>query len=94
MSIITTVALLLFLNIPEGISLGEQGVTLRCQCITKEKRPMGRYIGVVEVNFASSHCKDIEIIATLKKDGQKICLDPEAPWIQKVLLKKLSEQTP
>ncbi|XP_040001858.1 interleukin-8-like [Xiphias gladius] len=94
MSIITTVALLVFLAIPEGISQGDQGVILRCRCITKEKKPIGRYIGKVEVNPASSHCKDIEIIATLKKDGQKICLDPEAPWVKKVLARKPAEQTP
>lgn len=26
--------------------------------------------------------------ATLKKNGKKICLDPEAPWVKKVLEKK------
>ncbi|XP_022614222.1 interleukin-8-like isoform X1 [Seriola dumerili] len=91
MSIITTVALLVLLTIPEGISLGDPGMTRRCRCITKEKKPIGRYIGRVVVNSANSHCKDIEIIATLKKDGQQICLDPDAPWVKKVLGKRLVE---
>ncbi|XP_041822789.1 interleukin-8-like isoform X2 [Chelmon rostratus] len=94
MSVITIVALLVFLTIPEGISLGDQGITLRCQCITTEKRPIGRYIGRVEVNPASSHCNNIEIIATLKRDGQKICLDPNARWVKKVLERRLVEQAP
>lgn len=29
--------------------------------------------------------------ATLKKDGQKICLDPNAPWVKKVLERKRAE---
>ncbi|KAF1395178.1 hypothetical protein PFLUV_G00008840 [Perca fluviatilis] len=91
MSIITIVALLVFLMIPEGI-LGDHGLNQRCRCINKEKQPIGRYIGKVEVHLASSHCKDIEIIATLKKNGQKICLDPDAPWIKKVLQRKQAQR--
>ncbi|XP_044047612.1 platelet basic protein-like [Siniperca chuatsi] len=93
MSTITIVALLVFLSIHEGISLGDRGVILRCQCITKEQRPIGRYIGQVEVNHASSHCNEIEIIASLKKNGEKVCLDPNAPWVKKVLEKKGAGQT-
>ncbi|XP_030285087.1 C-X-C motif chemokine 6-like [Sparus aurata] len=94
MSIITIVAILVFLTIPEGISLGDQGVVLRCQCITKERKPIGRHIGQVEVNPVSSHCSEIEIIATLKRNGQKICLDPDAPWLKKVLARRQVEQAP
>ncbi|XP_026216534.1 interleukin-8-like [Anabas testudineus] len=79
--------LLVFLTITEGIGPGDHGETLRCRCIIKEKRPIGRYIGEVKVNPASSHCRDVEIIATLKKDGKKICLNPDAPWVKKVLQK-------
>ncbi|KAK2919010.1 C-X-C motif chemokine 5-like [Channa argus] len=92
MSVFLTVALLVFLTIPEVISSGDQGMKLRCLCITKEKKPIGRLIGKVEVIPANSHCEKIEIIATLKKDGQKLCLDPDAPWIRKVLEKKLTQQ--
>lgn len=45
-----------------GSSLGDQTLLLRCQCITKEKKPIGRYIGQVEVIPASSHCNEIEIM--------------------------------
>uniref|UniRef100_A0A8C4FGS4 Chemokine interleukin-8-like domain-containing protein n=2 Tax=Dicentrarchus labrax TaxID=13489 RepID=A0A8C4FGS4_DICLA len=58
-----------------------------CRCITTEKKPIGRYIGQVEVNPVSSHCNNIEIIATLKSDGRKICLDPKAPWVKRVFEK-------
>ncbi|XP_023124951.1 interleukin-8-like [Amphiprion ocellaris] len=93
MSTITTVALLVLLIIHEGISVGGPEISPRCQCITTEKRKIGRLIGEVEVRPANSHCTEIEIIATLKKDGQKICLDPDAPWVKKVLANRPAVQT-
>ncbi|PWS21789.1 hypothetical protein DKP78_21760, partial [Enterococcus faecium] len=36
------------------------------------------------------HCKDTEIIATLKDSGKEICLDPNAPWVKKVIVNILS----
>ncbi|XP_037530918.1 platelet basic protein-like [Nematolebias whitei] len=91
MSLITSVALLVFLTIHEASSVGDQGLNLRCRCINKENKPIGRHILLVEVNPANSHCTDIEIIATLKKDGLKVCLDPDAPWVKKVLQRKLGQ---
>uniref|UniRef100_A0A3B3C2G2 C-X-C motif chemokine n=1 Tax=Oryzias melastigma TaxID=30732 RepID=A0A3B3C2G2_ORYME len=66
-------------------SLTVQGMNLRCLCITKERALIGRLIGAVEVNLASSYCTEVEIIATLVKSEKKICLDPEASWVKKVL---------
>ncbi|XP_076003870.1 interleukin-8-like [Genypterus blacodes] len=80
----TIVALLAFLSIPEG-SLGAQGVNLRCQCINNQKKPIGRLINQVEVHPANPHCNNMEIIATLKKNGQKVCLDPNVPWVKRVM---------
>ncbi|XP_004065776.1 interleukin-8-like [Oryzias latipes] len=90
------VTLLVVLKLQEGTGVGVQGINLRCQCITKEKTPIGRLIGAVEVNPASSHCKEVEIIATFAKNGKKICLDPEAPWVKKVVnaMRKLPGWTP
>uniref|UniRef100_A0A3P9NY16 Permeability factor 2-like n=1 Tax=Poecilia reticulata TaxID=8081 RepID=A0A3P9NY16_POERE len=61
------------------------GVELHCRCIQTESRPIGRHIEKVELIPANSHCEETEIIATLKKDGQEVCLDPEAPWVKKVI---------
>uniref|UniRef100_UPI0037E98DAB interleukin-8-like n=1 Tax=Semicossyphus pulcher TaxID=241346 RepID=UPI0037E98DAB len=91
MSVITAVALLVFLAIPQGISFNNQGLT-RCQCIIKERRPIGRLIGQVKVNEPSSHCQDREIIATLKTDGKQICLDPNVPWVRKTLERHRAQQ--
>uniref|UniRef100_A0A3B5M272 Chemokine interleukin-8-like domain-containing protein n=1 Tax=Xiphophorus couchianus TaxID=32473 RepID=A0A3B5M272_9TELE len=76
------VAILVFLTIHEGESIL---VNLRCRCITKERKPIGRRIVALEVHPVSSHCAEIQIIATLKMEKRKVCLDPKAPWVQKVL---------
>ncbi|KAM6939660.1 interleukin-8-like [Xenentodon cancila] len=93
MSPISAVALLVLLIIHEAGSVGHQGVNLRCKCISKEKRPIGRHIRVLEVHPPNSHCKDIELVAILKKDGQRICLDPDARWV-KLIKKRLLRQMP
>ncbi|KAM4604050.1 interleukin-8-like [Polymixia lowei] len=90
MFIITAVALLSFLTITEGMSLGDQGVNLRCRCISKEKKPMGRHVKKLEVIPANSHCEVMEIIATLRVTGFMVCLDPNVPWVKRVLKKKMS----
>ncbi|XP_070683736.1 interleukin-8 [Pempheris klunzingeri] len=79
------VVLLAFLAISEGMSLRSLGVELHCRCIQTESKPIGRHIEKVELIPASSHCEETEIIATLKKTGQEVCLDPEAPWVKKVI---------
>lgn len=93
----TIVVILVFLTLHEGIIVGDPGVNLRCRCITKEKKPIGRHIAVLEVHSATSHCPEIQIIATLKRDEKKVCLDPDAPWVKRVLKnrrarKKVKEQ--
>uniref|UniRef100_A0A3B3C2C8 C-X-C motif chemokine n=1 Tax=Oryzias melastigma TaxID=30732 RepID=A0A3B3C2C8_ORYME len=79
------VTLLVILKLHKGCSLTVQGMNLRCLCITKERALIGRLIGAVEVNLASSYCTEVEIIATLVKSEKKICLDPEASWVKKVI---------
>uniref|UniRef100_A0A669DEK6 Chemokine interleukin-8-like domain-containing protein n=1 Tax=Oreochromis niloticus TaxID=8128 RepID=A0A669DEK6_ORENI len=74
-----------FLGKRERREKGASGISPRCQCLFKEKRPIGRFISTVEIYPANSYCKSTEIIATLKKEGQKICLDPNAPWVKQEL---------
>uniref|UniRef100_A0A8C7BD24 Pro-platelet basic protein n=1 Tax=Neovison vison TaxID=452646 RepID=A0A8C7BD24_NEOVI len=42
----------------------------------------------LEVLRAGPHCANVEVIATLR-NGKKICLDPEAPKIKKIVQKIL-----
>nr|XP_020452733.1 interleukin-8-like isoform X1 [Monopterus albus]XP_020452734.1 interleukin-8-like isoform X2 [Monopterus albus] len=89
--IITAIVVLLAsLTISEGMSLRSLGVDLHCRCIQTESRPIGRHIQKMELIPANSHCEDTEIIATLKKTGEQVCLDPKAPWVKKVIEKIMS----
>ncbi|XP_038157592.1 interleukin-8-like [Cyprinodon tularosa] len=80
------------LTITRAMSLRSLGVELHCRCIQTESRPIGRHIKSVELIPANSHCQDTEIIATLKKDDVKVCLDPKAPWVKKVIQKIISNK--
>ncbi|XP_018551378.1 permeability factor 2 [Lates calcarifer] len=75
-----------------AISEGSLGPELHCRCISTERKPIGRHIEKVELIPANSHCEETEIIATLKKTGQEVCLDPEAPWVKKVIEKIMSNR--
>ncbi|KAM9792726.1 interleukin-8-like [Neosynchiropus ocellatus] len=81
----SALVLLAFLTISEGMTLRSLGVELHCRCIQTESRPIGRHIEKVELIPANSHCEETEIIATLKKSGDEVCLDPEAPWVKRVI---------
>uniref|UniRef100_A0A087YP01 Chemokine interleukin-8-like domain-containing protein n=1 Tax=Poecilia formosa TaxID=48698 RepID=A0A087YP01_POEFO len=93
---IITLSVLIFLSFlatSKGMSLRSLGVELHCRCIQTESRPIGRHIEKVELIPANSHCEETEIIATLKKDGQEVCLDPEAPWVKKVIQRIMAKKT-
>ncbi|RVE76387.1 hypothetical protein OJAV_G00007380 [Oryzias javanicus] len=81
-----------FIAISEAMSLRSLGVELHCRCILTESKPIGRHIQKLDIIAPNSHCEDTEIIATLKKTGQEVCLDPEAPWVKKVIQKILSRR--
>ncbi|XP_017368418.1 platelet basic protein [Cebus imitator] len=61
---------------------------LRCMCMKTTSGIHPRNIQSLEVNGKGIHCNKVEVIATLK-DGRKICLDPDAPRIKKIVQKKL-----
>ncbi|XP_073333228.1 interleukin-8-like isoform X2 [Pagrus major] len=90
--VVSIVGLLAFLAISEAMSLRSLGVELHCRCIQTESKPIGRHIEKVELIPANSHCEETEIIATLKRTGQEVCLDPEAPWVKKVIQKIMSNR--
>ncbi|NXM63384.1 IL8 protein, partial [Illadopsis cleaveri] len=53
-----------------------------CQCIsTHSKFIPPKAIQDVRLSQRGPHCKNVEIIATLK-DGREVCVEPTAPWIQ------------
>ncbi|VCW70881.1 unnamed protein product [Gulo gulo] len=63
-------------------------VELRCMCLNTVSGIHPSNIQSLEVLRAGPHCANVEVIATLK-NGKKICLDPEAPKIKKIVQKML-----
>ncbi|XP_056304609.1 permeability factor 2 [Danio aesculapii] len=91
---VSVIVFLAFLTIIEGMSLRGLAVDPRCRCIETESRRIGKHIESVELFPPSPHCKDTEIIATLKSTGQEVCLDPSAPWVKKVIEKIIANKKP
>ncbi|NXP16680.1 IL8 protein, partial [Scytalopus superciliaris] len=69
---------------------GAEGETLekteekgsQCQCIsTHSKFIPPKMVQDVRLSKGGPHCKNVEIIATLK-DGREVCLEPTALWVR------------
>ncbi|KAM4049755.1 interleukin-8-like [Anomaloglossus baeobatrachus] len=83
---------LTYLVLSEGRAIEIAG-ELRCQCVKTESKPIPlRQI----LNFAiipkGAHCRNLEVIATVKtgkETSQEICLEPTAPWVKRIIDKTL-----
>ncbi|XP_039086873.1 C-X-C motif chemokine 10 [Hyaena hyaena] len=81
---------------------GTQGIPLsrtsRCTCIKISDRSVNpRSLEKLEVIPASQSCPRVEIIATMKKNGEKRCLNPESKTIKnlvKAISKERSKRSP
>ncbi|XP_027032040.1 growth-regulated alpha protein [Tachysurus fulvidraco] len=80
---------LTFITLIAGVS-----VEPRCRCSGVESRRVGKMIKSVELFPPSPHCTHTEIIATLKGNGQQICLNTKAPWVMKVIEKFIANHSP
>ncbi|NWU15047.1 IL8 protein, partial [Cephalopterus ornatus] len=57
----------------------------QCQCIsTHSKFIPPKTVQDVRLSQRGLHCKNVEIIATLK-DGREVCLEPTAPWVRLIV---------
>ncbi|KAI1238735.1 hypothetical protein IHE44_0013476, partial [Lamprotornis superbus] len=71
--------------VSQGRTLARMGTELRCQCIaTHSKFIPPKTIQDVKLTQSGPHCKNVEVIATLK-DGKEVCLEPTAPWVQRII---------
>ncbi|KAF4795598.1 hypothetical protein TURU_091655 [Turdus rufiventris] len=69
----------------EGRALARMGTELRCQCIATHSRFIPpKSIQDVKLTQSGPHCKNVEVIATLK-DGREVCLEPTATWVQLIV---------
>ncbi|XP_003477697.2 C-X-C motif chemokine 10 [Cavia porcellus] len=69
---------------------GTQGIphsrTIRCTCIETSTQPVNpKSFKKLEIIPASQSCPRVEIIATMKMNGEKRCLDPESKVIKNLL---------
>uniref|UniRef100_A0A1A8GDI1 Chemokine interleukin-8-like domain-containing protein n=1 Tax=Nothobranchius korthausae TaxID=1143690 RepID=A0A1A8GDI1_9TELE len=89
------VVVLTFLGFSEGRSVRSLGVEPHCRCIETESRRIGHHVEKFELISANSHCERLEIIATLKGKmlGKEVCLNPEAPWVKRVIENILNKPT-
>ncbi|XP_074760050.1 interleukin-8-like [Athene noctua] len=72
-------------SMSRGMSLARMATELRCQCIaTHSKFIPPKSIQDVKLTQSGPHCKNVEVIATLK-DGREVCLEPTAPWVQLII---------
>ncbi|XP_066538101.1 C-X-C motif chemokine 19 [Hoplias malabaricus] len=62
-----------------------RGYNRQCMCLQLESRFIPRHkLLNVEIFPKGSHCKTTEVITTLVS-GQRICLNPRAAWVKKVI---------
>ncbi|XP_054248237.1 interleukin-8 [Melanerpes formicivorus] len=77
--------LLVSAALSQGRALARMGTELRCQCIATHSRFIPpKSIQDVKLTQSGPHCKNVEVIATLK-DGKEVCLEPTAPWVQLII---------
>ncbi|XP_047422752.1 platelet basic protein [Sciurus carolinensis] len=91
LQVLLLLSLLLTLLVPSTIGQSkstEQYVELRCLCVKTISGIHPSNIQNLEVIRPGAHCAKVQVIATLK-DGRKICLDPQAPRVKKMIQKLL-----
>ncbi|XP_078533585.1 interleukin-8-like [Lissotriton helveticus] len=72
-------------SLSEGASLQRSPTELRCQCVKTESGFISpKQIEKVEITPSGPHCPNVEVIMVLHS-GQKVCVDPEAAWVKKIM---------
>ncbi|XP_069832855.1 permeability factor 2-like [Dendropsophus ebraccatus] len=79
---------LTFIVLSEGMTIKRAG-ELRCQCVKLERSviPIKQILNF-EIIPKGAHCKNLEVIATVKtgkETSQEICLHPAAPWVKRII---------
>ncbi|XP_049671526.1 C-X-C motif chemokine 2-like [Accipiter gentilis] len=92
LAVALALALLLSNLVPgDGLSLESLLTNMRCKCIKSTAQAINLgLILAIDVTPPGIHCRRKEIILTLKKN-KKVCVAPEAPWIQ-LLIHKLTQR--
>ncbi|XP_026302685.1 C-X-C motif chemokine 5-like [Piliocolobus tephrosceles] len=95
-SLCALLALLLLLLTPPGpLSTGGPVAAalreLRCSCLQTTQRVQPEMISNLQVFAIGPQCSEVEVVASLK-NGTEVCLDPQAPFLKKVIQKILGRE--
>ncbi|XP_073511344.1 interleukin-8-like [Phyllobates terribilis] len=94
MTILFLAVCLTYLVLSEGMSI-RRARALRCRCLDKNtvSTPIPqRQILDFKIISKGAHCKNLEVIATVKtskETSQEVCLDPTAEWVKRRILREL-----
>ncbi|KAM5191534.1 interleukin-8-like [Mantella aurantiaca] len=89
----TLALFLLFTTATEAMSLLRSTRELRCQCVTLESKQIStKLMANIQVIPSGPHCKNVEVIITLK-DGKLVCVNPAAPWVERIIKLTLQRQS-
>ncbi|XP_067898656.1 interleukin-8-like [Heterodontus francisci] len=90
---VTIVALfVLYASSTQGTSVIRTIEHPRCQCINKSSNFISpKLMRDIDIFPSSPHCPNVEVIVTLKDKSKKVCLDPNAIWVKKLIDKVLQE---
>uniref|UniRef100_A0A0D9QXI0 C-X-C motif chemokine n=1 Tax=Chlorocebus sabaeus TaxID=60711 RepID=A0A0D9QXI0_CHLSB len=61
---------------------------LRCSCLQTTQGVQPEKISNLQVFAIGPQCSEVEVVASLK-NGKEVCLDPQAPFLKKVIQKIL-----
>ncbi|XP_032873134.1 interleukin-8-like [Amblyraja radiata] len=76
----------------QAASMGSSGMNLRCRCIrTSAIFIHPKFMENIDIIPPGPHCETVNIIATLK-NGNMICLEPKAIWVQRVINRMINER--
>ncbi|XP_043915692.1 C-X-C motif chemokine 10-like [Protopterus annectens] len=93
--------MLLHMNIFKDICIyiiSGSPISTEGRCLCKDSGSdfiLPKRIEKIEVFPRSPSCENIEIVATVKKSGDKLCLNSQSKWVQNIinLMTKRSPQT-
>nr|XP_028703998.1 C-X-C motif chemokine 5 [Macaca mulatta] len=66
---------------------------LRCSCLQTTQGVQPQMISNLQVFAIGPQCSEVEVVASLK-NGTEVCLDPQAPFLKKVIQKILDGSSP
>ncbi|GCB79836.1 hypothetical protein scyTo_0018817 [Scyliorhinus torazame] len=79
-------------HLTDARALGLARTGLRCKCININQTFISlKYMKNIDIAPRGPHCPKVEIIVTLQK-RKEVCLNPESPWVKKLVKRLLKRK--